>query len=398
MLVESANDKRMRLAVITSHPVQYYAPLFRELARDVDLHVFFAHDATPQQQAAAGFGAAFRWDVDLLSGYAHSFLRNVAAEPDAGRFNGCDTPEIGARLRDGRFDAVLALGWHLKSQLQGIVAAKRQGLAVMIRGDSQLGISRSLSKRVAKIAAYPLLLRTFDAALYVGARNRDYYRHYGYPDKRLFHSPHAIDTDWFAARAGPAVRGAKRAQLGLGDADRAVLFAGKLLPFKRPLDAVGAVAGLRESGSPARLLVAGSGDLSAALHAEARRRAVPVLDLGFLNQSEMPAAYAAADALILPSTGRETWGLVCNEALACGTPIVVSGEAGCAPDLCRGDGVGIDYPGGDVPAATAALAELFRRPPAPSAIAALSERFGLRRAAAGVIEAMHAVRGAVPPG
>ena len=375
----------MRLAIITSHPVQYYAPLFRELARTIDLHVFFAHDATPAQQAAAGFGAAFRWDVDLLSGYAHSFLRNVAADPDANRFGGCDTPEIGARLRAGRFDTVLALGWHLKSQVQGIAAAKRQGLPVMIRGDSQLGISRSPAKRAAKALAYPLLLRTFDAALYVGARNRDYYRHYGYPEKRLFHSPHAIDTDWFAARAGAAVRTEKRAQLGLGDDDRVVLFAGKLLPFKRPLDAVAAVAGLRQGGVPARLMIAGSGELSDALNAEARRRDVPVLDLGFLNQSEMPAAYAAADALILPSDGGETWGLVCNEALACGTPIVASDEAGCAPDLCEGE-VGRHYPGGDTVAATGALAALFREPPKPAAIAAVSERFSLRRAAAGVID------------
>lgn len=384
------------MAVITSHPVQYYAPLFRDLARGVDLHVFFAHDATPEQQAAAGFGAAFSWDVDLRSGYSHSFLRNVAAEPDANRFAGCDTPEIGARLGEERFDVVLALGWHLKSQLQGIVAAKRLGIPAMIRGDSQLGITRSPARRAAKALAYPLLLRAFDAALCVGARNRDYYRHYGYPAARLFPSPHAIDTDWFAARALATVRAEKRAQHGLGDADRAVLFAGKLLPFKRPLDAVGAVAGLRRGGTQAHLMIAGSGELSQALHAEAERLAVPVLDLGFLNQSAMPAAYAAADALLLPSDGRETWGLVCNEALACGTPIVVSDDAGCAPDLCADAVVGRQYPGGDVAAATDALAALFREPPASAAITALSERFSLRRAAAGIIGAAQAVRKTPP--
>jgi glycosyltransferase involved in cell wall biosynthesis len=381
----------MRLAVITSHPVQYYAPLFRELARTIDLQVFFAHDATPEQQAAAGFGAAFRWDVDLLSGYAYSFLENVAADPDAGRFNGCDTPEIGARLREGKFDAVLALGWHLKSQLQGIYAAKRAGLPVMIRGDSQLGISRSRSKRFVKALAYPLLLRTFDAALYVGARNRAYYRHYGYPAKQLFASPHAVDTRWFADRAGPAVRARKRAELGLEERDHAVLFAGKLLPFKRPLDAVGAVAGLRRDGIAAHLLIAGSGELSAALHAEAMCHGFPVHDLGFLNQTGMPAAYAAADVLLLPSDGRETWGLVCNEALACGTPIVVSDEAGCAPDLCR-DGVGIAYRGGDVNAATGALTMLLRAPPTPATIEEVSHRFSLQRAAAGIVDALTALR------
>src|SRR5690349_5865821 len=111
-----------RLAVLTSHPIQYYAPLFRELAGRFDLHVFFAHRATPEEQAAAGFGVPFEWDVDLLSGYPHSFLKNVAQDPGTGRFSGCDTPEIGARLREGGFAALLLTGWNLKSFLQGLIA------------------------------------------------------------------------------------------------------------------------------------------------------------------------------------------------------------------------------------------------------------------------------------
>ena len=70
--------RRLRLAVLASHPVQYYAPMFQELARRLELEVFYAHQATPDQQAAAGFGQAFEWDVDLLSGYRHTFLKNVA--------------------------------------------------------------------------------------------------------------------------------------------------------------------------------------------------------------------------------------------------------------------------------------------------------------------------------
>ena len=78
----------VRLAVLTSHPIQYYAPLFRALAQVVDLHVLFAHRATPAEQARAGFGTPFEWDVDLTSGYAHSFLKNVARQPGTDRFPG----------------------------------------------------------------------------------------------------------------------------------------------------------------------------------------------------------------------------------------------------------------------------------------------------------------------
>ena len=103
----------MTLAILASHPVQYYAPLFRELAKHIGLHVFYAHNATAEQQAAAGFGQAFTWDVDLTSGYQHSFLRNAANRPGTDCFSGCDTPEIKERLRAGNFNAALSLGWHL---------------------------------------------------------------------------------------------------------------------------------------------------------------------------------------------------------------------------------------------------------------------------------------------
>src|SRR5215471_15812116 len=114
----------MRIAVVSSHPIQYQAPLFRKLALRVDLKVFFAHRATPFDQANAGFGVSFDWDVDLLSGYAHEFLPNVSQHPALNRFFGCDTPEIGARLRTGCFTAVLVQGWNLKTYLQGVAAAK----------------------------------------------------------------------------------------------------------------------------------------------------------------------------------------------------------------------------------------------------------------------------------
>src|SRR5258708_3796049 len=118
----------MRLAFVTSHPIQYYAPLFRALAKQIDLVVYFAHRATTSDQSKAGFGVQFDWDVNLLSGYTYEFLNNVASRPALDRFSGCNTPEIGERLRRGRFDAVLVQGWYLKSFLQAMLAAKLQGV------------------------------------------------------------------------------------------------------------------------------------------------------------------------------------------------------------------------------------------------------------------------------
>ena len=354
----------MRLAIVASHPIQYHAPLFRELARQIDLTVFFAHRATPADQAHAGFGVGFDWDVDLLSGYEHVFLRNVARKPSLEHFAGCDTPDLGRRLAEGRFDAVLVMGWHLKSFVQALLAAKRLGMPVMARGDSHLQTPRGVVKKMAKAFAYPSFLRFFDAALYVGERSRAYWRHYRYPSTRLFFSPHCVDAEWFAKRATPEARAALRTRLGLAPDSKVVLFAGKLVPFKRPLDLIAAASQLKSRGPDIEVLVAGSGPLQSEIVGAARTAGVPCHMLGFCNQSEMPAAYAAADVLVLPSDGRETWGLVANEALACGRPIVVSDAVGCAPDLAADGTAGRVFASGDVGALAAALSDVMDHPPA----------------------------------
>ena len=263
--------------------------------------------------------------MDLTSGYAHSFLENVARRPGTDRFSGCDTPDIGRHLREGRFQALLVMGWHLKTYLQGTLAAKRLGIPVMVRGDSQLETPRSRLKSALKALVYPRFLRLFDAALYVGQRSRAYYAHYGYPTDRLFFSPHCVDTAWFA-RQGDARRSASACARshGIAPETTVLLFAGKLVPFKRPVDLVIAAAKCRTRAVKAEVMVAGSGELEPNLQAAAASSGVRLHLLGFRNQTEMPAAYAAADCLVLPSDGRETWGLVANEALACGRPIVVS--------------------------------------------------------------------------
>jgi glycosyltransferase involved in cell wall biosynthesis len=378
----------VRMGLIASHPIQYHAPLFRELARRIDVTVFFSHRQTAAGQGVAGFGVGFDWDIDLLSGYEHQFLDNVASQPGLECFTGVDTPAIAERLREGRFNALLVMGWHLKSYVQGTVAAKRLGIPVLVRGDSQLATPRSAIKRLGKRLLYPCLLRQFDAALYVGKRSRAYYAHYHYPAGRLFFSPHCVDNAFFANRATPAARRELRNRLGIADGDRVLLFAGKLQPFKRPLDLVDAASELRRRGKPVQVLVAGAGELEGDLSRRAADRGVPLHLLGFQNQSQMPAAYAAADVLVLPSDGRETWGLVANEALACGRPVLVSEACGCASDLAADGRAGAVFPVGDVRALADGLARLFDRPPTAEAILAKAQDYSLERAADGLSEAL----------
>jgi glycosyltransferase involved in cell wall biosynthesis len=376
----------MRLAIIASHPIQYYAPLFRTLARRIEIKVFFAHRATAADQADAGFGVNFDWDSDLLSGYEHAFLPNVAREPRLDSFRGCDTPTIGKELASGRFDAVLIHGWHLKSFVQAGIAAKRLRLPLLVRGDSHLDTPRSALKRVVKAVAYPPLLRFFDAALYVGQRSRAYWTHYHYPASRLFFSPHCVDAEWFAQRATREAREQLRSRLGISHDANVLLFAGKLLPFKRADDLVRAAAELNRRGRQTTVLIAGAGPTQALVAATARDAEVALHLLGFRNQTEMPAAYAAADLLVMPSE-HETWGLVANEALACGKPVILADSVGCAPDLAADGIAGRVFAVGNVAALTAAISQIVASPPSPAQIAAKSTAYGLAAGAEGIVAA-----------
>ena len=331
----------LRIGFLVTHPIQYYTPIFRELAALCDLTVFFAHRQSAEQQAQAGFGVAFDWDIDLVSGYRSKFLENVSRNPSTDRFSGCDTPGIAREISEGRFDAFVVPGWGFRSFMQAVRACRRAEVPVFVRGDSQLVGPRNMLLRIAKELAFPRMLRRFDGFLYVGQRNREYLLHYGAAADRLFFSPHCVDNASF----GAASAAARRSIVAATGRNRRVLFVGKLLERKRPLDVLKAAVLLRER-QPIEVAFAGSGELEAELREFARASGVPAIFHGFVNQSEMPAVYAAADIMVLPSDGLETWGLAVNEAMACGLPAVVSDAVGCGPDLVDEGITGAVFPVG----------------------------------------------------
>ena len=392
--------RRLRLVAVETHPIQYKAPLFRKLAADprLDLTVFFALVPDAAQQGA-GFGVPFEWDVPVLEGYRHEVLENRAKHPSATTFFGCDTPGIGRRLRELQPDAVLVNGWVAKTCMQALWACKRLGIPCLVRGEANLLRPRAAWKH----ALHGLLLRQYAAFLAIGSANREFYRFHRRSEDRIFWAPYAVDNDFFAAQA--AARAGRRSDLragfGLPPAAVVFLFAGKLEEKKRPADLLEAVARLpAEVRSRVHVLVAGDGPLRSECERTAHAMNLPVSFAGFLNQSRLPDAYAAADVLVLPSDAGETWGLVVNEALASGRPAVVSRAAGCAADLVVENETGRTFACGDV-AALAAILGAYARDPAAAIRqgAAAAERiraFSLDTAAAGIVAAVQACAGDSP--
>jgi glycosyltransferase involved in cell wall biosynthesis len=355
----------MKLGILSTHPIQYHSPLYRELASrpGVDLVVYYAHRPTPEEQGD-GFGVSFEWDIPLLEGYQSIFLRNVSKRRGTSRYGGCDTPEIAAIIDRERFDTFLVHGWHTKSFWQAMRACWQTRTSLMVRGDSILLMRRNPVIGWAKWMSRRRFVPRFDAYLIVGQRAREYYLAHGARADRMFASPHHVDNERFLATANNfrTQRDALRKRWNVGKDAVLFLFAGKLVAKKRPLDFVRAVSVMRDTAPRARGLIVGDGELRAQVEQTIAELHAPIIVAGFLNQMEIVSAYAASDVLVLPSDGRETWGLVVNEAMACGLTAIVSDEVGCGPDLVTPGATGSVYHCGDTAGLATCMAEMAKDP------------------------------------
>jgi glycosyltransferase involved in cell wall biosynthesis len=358
-----------RLGVLDFHPIQYHAPLYRLLAErgHVELDVLYLRSPGPRARVDPGFGVPVAWNVDLLSGYASRFPRPGRGAP--GRLL-----EL-ARWARSR-DVVVIHGHSDPWMLAGALACAVLRTPYLLRGDAGPDSRAAGPRRAARELVARAVVSRSAGGLAVGERNAAFYRKYRAPSVTF--APHSVDNRRFAQDPPERDRDLLR-RLGLPASGRPViLYCGKLQPYKRPLDAVAAVARL---GREVTLLMVGDGPLAGPARAGlAPGRGVVT---GFVNQAELPAYYHAADILVLPSEA-EPWGLVVNEAMAAGVLPVVSDGVGAAPDLVAG--LGEVYPRGDVAALAAALDRALGRladPDLPKRLRERVDRYGIEATAAG---------------
>jgi glycosyltransferase involved in cell wall biosynthesis len=327
----------VRLAIVSTHPIQYYAPIFQALAksRSVRPRVFFTWSQTADATVIdQGFGRAIQWDIPLLEGYEFEFVPNTASRPGSHHFRGLRNPGLNRAIETWGADAVLVFGWNLESHLRALLHFKKK-LPVFFRGDSTLLDSMPGWRAVARRIVLSWVYRHVDVAIAVGSNNRDYYRWCGLRDERIAFAPHAIDTRRFADPdgAGSKLAARWRNELGIAPEARIALFAGKLQPKKDP--ALLLEAFTRAAAPGGHLVFVGDGPMEAELRARAQGRS-DVHFLPFQNQQAMPAVYRLADVFVLPSRGPgETWGLAINEAMASRRAVIASTKVGGARDMVR---------------------------------------------------------------
>jgi glycosyltransferase involved in cell wall biosynthesis len=353
-----------RLAVLNSHPIQYFAPLYRRLAQEpaIDLTVYYCSRQGVETYLDAGFGIPVQWDIPLLTGYRSKFLPNLRRSDRVGGFLSLVNPALLHELRENRYDALWVHGHNYFTFVLAILAARLFRTPILMRGETHLLLARPTVKRALRQPLMRLLYRHFCAAcLPIGSRNREFYRAHGVPDERLFLVPYAVDNAYFMGRAAEARsrRSTARRDLGLPIDKILVLFASKLTPRKRPMDLLSAFHRLQSERTDAALTFAGSGESEETLRGYVEQHQVSdVYFLGFRNQRELPTVYAVADVFALPSEN-EPWGLAVNEAMCAGLPILASREIGAAPDLVKDGYNGFTFRAGDVEDLTLRLRPLI---------------------------------------
>jgi glycosyltransferase involved in cell wall biosynthesis len=328
-----------KLGILDYHPIQYLAPLYQllTLRGKVDIDVLFLSDNGYRPAIDPGFGVDVAWNIDLLSGYKHRFLTRAGSRNTVSRL-------ITLRRWILHHDVVVIYGYVKPLMLLAMAICQSHGVPYLLRGDSLPdGASTGIRRGVRNFVAGTAVSRSA-GCLAIGQMNEAFCRRFGAREITL--APYSVDDERFA-RPPECGRTELLERWGLRTDKPIILFCGKLIPRKRPLDLT---AALNRLPHDVITIFVGDGPLAETVRTSLRPDRGVVT--GFVNQSELPSYYHAGDILVLPSEA-EPWGLVVNEAMAAGVLPVVSDRVGCAPDLVRG--IGEVYPCGDVSNLCAAL-------------------------------------------
>lgn len=351
-----------KLAIVTTHPIQYNAPIFKMLAarKKISIKVFYTWGSDVlENKFDPGFGRMIDWDIPLLEGYEYAFVPNSSRQPGSSKYMGIDNPGLINEIRTYKPDGLLVFGWNFKSHLK-LIRFFHNKIPILFRGDSTLMNNNNWLRNLIRTCFLKWVYRNIDFALYVGTKNKEYFKHHGLKEGQLIEGKHAIDNNRFISLEEEFTNKAKewKKTLGIKPNEITVLYAGKLEAVKNPFFITELAAS--EQMAHVKFIIVGNGPLETELKNRALNNK-QVIFIDFQNQTQMPVVYRLGDIFILPSVS-ETWGLSVNEAMACGCAVAVSSKVGCAVDLAKDKKNGIVFGLNDVEKCRDFILELSNNP------------------------------------
>jgi glycosyltransferase involved in cell wall biosynthesis len=332
------------IVFLNSHPIQYFAPLYKELtlSKKLDVQVWYASDHGINDDVDLQFGRKVKWDIPMLDGYNYLFLKNNSRVPGINNgFFGLINFDLFLRIKNLPKSTIIVIpGWNYLSYWFAFAAAFLYGKRIAFRSESPLSHEKNKS-RVKRYFRHVLfryvVFKRIDFAFYIGSENLYFYNYFKVDHHKLIYTPYSVDNvkfqqqyDYYKKTTSKANL---RVDLNIPVDKKVILYSGKFIHKKNPLDIIRAFATLQNKNS--YLILMGDGELGNDISKCIDECKVNdrVLITGFINQSEISKYYFLSDVLVMASGYGETWGLSVNEAMNFKLPIIVSDIVGCSKDL-----------------------------------------------------------------
>lgn len=313
---------KKNIAIITTHPIQYQVPLFKKLSSsNIKLDVFFASKhGSNSKLKDKGFNKKFNWDIDLLKGYNYLLPKkeNINVDHWKVSFENLET-----LLSKNKYNAILIFGWSNILYLKALFIAKKLKIKTILRVETNLHSKNPVFKRIIKFFFLKFIFSHVDFFLTIGKLNRQFYKSFAIDNSRLFNAPYFVDNNFFKNNKTSKLK--KKTNF---------LFVGKLIDRKNPLLFIKIAEKLKNEKN-IHFNIVGSGPLFDTCKKEIKIKSLSNISmLGFRNQKKLKKIYSNNDYLVQTSN-YETWGLVINEAMASGLPVITSHNSGAAHDLIK---------------------------------------------------------------
>lgn len=379
---------KRRLVILTEIIAPYRTPLFNALARnpEVELNVIFLAEGDPQFRQWETYKSEIQFFYQVLP----SWRRHV------GTYNVLLNRGVTKALAEAAPHAILCGGYNYVASWQALYWARKKSVPFFLWSESHAHELRRASRPVEFLKKR--FIRGCSGFVVPGQAARKYLQLHHVEEGRIFVAPNAVDNEFFASAAATARHDGVRNRQELELPPRYFLFAGRLVRAKGVFELLAAYAKLDE---PVRrqvgLVFAGDGPSRKDLEQEgAEISPGTVRFAGFAQKEKLAVYYALAQVLVLP-TYTDTWGLVVNEAMACGLPVILSSVAGCAPDLLKENWNGILVPPMEIDPLTSAMRNLACQPDLIAKMGVHSAQHIQRYSAAAWAEAIAQMLAAMEP-
>ena len=323
----------MKIIFLNSHPISYFSDMYRFLSDKIDFEVWYCSKYGLKSHFDKEFNSV-REISGLLDGFKYRFLVNLGIS-SSGKEKLFDTinPFIFFDLLSlKKGDIIICHGWSRLTMILIIIFANFFGIKVGLRSETPIiheynysGVKKFLRKKILLF-----LFERINYFFYIGSNNKKFYQKMGVKDDKLIFMPYSVNPLY-------------KSYNPLKKRTNKIVFSGKLIEKKRPQDLL--VAFSKLDNKNVTLCFAGTGNLKESLEQEVKKLNLKdrVKFLGLLNKNDLNYLYNSSDIIVLPSGYGETWGLVINEALEFGLPVIISDLVGSAIDLCNNNGYTFKY-------------------------------------------------------